>query len=92
MAALGTLGTLPRSNNEEGAAVRLDVSHVPPQPCLLRAISTNTSVPPYPNPFGPGAHEGIVLSSKERVDMHSPSLGYPATHLYVPTARPLGPS
>ena len=75
VAALGTLGTLPRSNNEEGAAVRLDVSHVPPQPCLLRAISTNTSVPPYPNPFGPaGAHEGIVLSSKARVDMHSPVL------------------
>ena len=71
VAALGTLGTLPRSNNEEGAAVRLDVSHVPPQPCLLRAISTNTSVPPYPNPFGPGANEGIVLSSKARVDMHS---------------------
>ena len=72
MAALGTLGTLTRSNNEEGAAVRLDVSHVPPQPCLLRAISTNTSVPPYPNPFGPaGAHEGIVFSLKARVDMHS---------------------
>ena len=32
VAALGTLGTLPRSNNEEGAAVRLDVSHVPPNP------------------------------------------------------------
>ena len=42
VAALGTLGTLPRSNNEQGAAVRLDVSHALCQPCLLRATSTNT--------------------------------------------------
>ena len=48
VAALGTLGTLPRSNNEEGAAVRLDVSHVPPQPCLLRAISTNSPTLLFP--------------------------------------------